>query len=64
MSPQVLQPTREDLLERRQRLLDRARLSREELEAQADAGTLPGELYWLLEDIRSVEFLLGSDEDY
>lgn len=63
MSPRVLQPTREELLGRRERLLERARLTRDELEARAEAGTLSSDLFWLLEDIRSVEFLLGDDGD-
>lgn len=58
----VMNPDREELLARRERLLRQARTSREELEARADRGTLTGDEYWLWEDIRSVEFLLREDE--
>lgn len=63
MSPHVLEPSRAELEARRARLLARLAMSREELERAADSGALTGEQYWLLEDIRSIEFLLGADDD-
>ena len=38
-------------------------MSRDELERAADRGALSGEQYWLHENIRSIEFLLGTDTD-
>jgi len=63
MSPRVLEPSRAELKARRERLLARLAISREELQRAADSGALTGEQYWLLEDIRSTEFLLGTDDD-
>jgi hypothetical protein len=63
MSPRVLQPGREELEARRARLLDRLGMSRDDLERAADSGALTGDQYWLLEDIRSIEFLLGHNDD-
>ncbi len=62
MSPRVLEPSRSELEARRERLLERLGMDRDELERAAESGALTGEQYWLLEDIRSVEFLLGSDD--
>ncbi len=61
MSPRVMQPSREELEARRQRLLRELGMTRIELEAAAEAGTLTGERFWVWEDIRSIEFLLGAD---
>lgn len=61
MTSRVLEPTRDDLEERRERLLRRTRMGRDELEAAARAGELSGETFWLWEDIRAIEFLLGAD---
>ena len=63
MSPRVLEPSRSELEARRERLLERLGMDRDELDRAAESGALTGEQYWLLEDIRSVEFLLGSDDD-
>jgi hypothetical protein len=63
VSPRVLEPSRAELEARRSRLLDRLGVSREELERAAESGALTGEQYWLLEDVRSTEFLLGIDDD-
>lgn len=62
MSPRVLEPSREELEARRMRLLDRLGMTRDELERAAGSGALTGDQYWLLEDIRSIEFLLGADD--
>ena len=61
MTTRVLEPGHDELKGRRARLLERAHMSREELEAAAAAGSLSPEEFWLWEDIRSVEFLLGED---
>ncbi|MEX2549380.1 MAG: hypothetical protein WD638_04065 [Nitriliruptoraceae bacterium] len=61
MTTRVLEPGHDELKDRRARLLERAHMSREDLEAAAAAGTLSAEEFWLWEDIRSVEFLLGDD---
>lgn len=61
MTTRVLEPSRDELRERRARLLEHAHMSREALEDAADAGTLSPEEFWLWEDIRSIEFLLGDD---
>lgn len=63
MSPRVLEPSRAELEARRGRLLARLGMSPDELDRAAESGALTGEQYWLLEDIRSVEFLLGPDDD-
>lgn len=63
MSPRVLEPTREELEARRRRLLERLGMSRDELASAAESGTLTGGQYWIWEDIRSIEFLLGHDDD-
>ncbi len=62
MSPRVLEPSRAELEARRGRLLARLAMSRDELVRAADSGALTGEPYRLLEDIRSIEFLLGTDD--
>lgn len=62
-SSRVLQPSGDDLRARREELLRRARMSREELQAGAEAGTLDADEFWLWEDIRAVEFLLDDDAD-
>ena len=56
----VIQPTPTRLRQRRAELLDQARMDRAELESRAEAGLLSGEEYWLWEEIRSIEFLLGG----
>ncbi len=64
MSTRVLEPSLDELRERRARLLDRVRMGRRELEAAASAGTVSSDEFWLWEDIRSVEFLLGDDVEH
>lgn len=59
----VIQLTREQLLERRDQLLEGLRFTRGELEERAEAGLLSAEEYWLWEEIRGVEFLLGDKSD-
>jgi hypothetical protein len=62
MSPRVLKPSRSDLEARRARLLDRIGMTRKELEQEAESGALTGEQIWIWEDIRSIEFLLGTTD--
>ena len=59
----VAHPTRDQLRQRRERLLRQANAtSVAELEERADRGELTGEQYWLWRSIRSIDFLLGEDE--
>jgi hypothetical protein len=57
----VIQPSRDELLQRRVQLLEQLRMTREELEERAEGGLLSPDAYWLWEEIRGVEFLLGED---
>jgi len=61
MTVTVFQPSREELRSRRERLLGEIAMTREQLEREAELGSLSGSQYWTLEDIRSIEFLLGDD---
>ena len=56
MAPEALFPPSS-----RERLLASIALTREELRAMAELGGLSGTQFWVYEDIRSVEFLLGDD---
>ena len=58
-----MEPSGAELKVRRGRLLARLAMSRDELERAAESGALTGEQCWLLEDIRSIEFLLGTEDD-
>lgn len=58
----VQTPSRDELLRRRQQLLDHARISRDKLDVRAERGELVGDEYWLWEALRSIDFLLGEDE--
>lgn len=61
MSGIVREVSRKELLAERERLLASIAMTREELEAMAELGGLSGTQFWVYEDIRSVEFLLGDD---
>lgn len=63
VSPRVLTPSTEELRARRAELLERAGMDRDKLGARAEAGTLSGDEFWLFEDVRSIEFLLGDSVD-
>ncbi len=63
MPPRVLEPSRAELEARRSHLLARLAMNRDDLERAADRGSLSGEQYWLHENIRSIEFLLGTEDD-
>ncbi len=60
-SPRVVEPSLEDLRSRWRELLSRTSMSRHELEEAAAAGKLSPDEFWLWEDVRAVEFLLGED---
>lgn len=62
MSPRIMQPTREDLLRRRQQLLDEAETTRAQLARRAEAGLLQGDEFDLWDEIESIEFLLGDGD--
>jgi hypothetical protein len=62
MSPRVLEPSRDELLERRDELIAELQTSREQLQDRADAGLLSGEEFYLWDEIESIEFLLGDSE--
>lgn len=60
----VRHPTRQELKERRRRLLEQARVSSsDELAERARRGALSGDEFWLWEEITSIDFLLGEDTD-
>jgi hypothetical protein len=61
MSDIVREVSREELLAERERLLASIAMTREELAAMAELGGLSGTQFWVYEDIRCVEFLLGDD---
>lgn len=58
---QVHTPSRDELLDRRRRLLEQSKASREELDRRATQGELAGDEYWLWEELRSIDFLLGEE---
>lgn len=60
MSVNVLHVTREELIERRERLLRHAGLTRTELAERAAAYSLTGAEYDVLTDLEDVEFLLAE----
>jgi hypothetical protein len=62
MSPRVIEPSRDELVERRDELIAELQTSREELQDRADAGLLSGEEFYLWDEIESIEFLLGGSE--
>lgn len=62
MPSRVLEPSSQELRARRERLLARLGMSRDEAEAAARDGQLTSEEFWIWEDLRDVEFLLGDDD--
>lgn len=58
----VMHPSRDELRDRRERLLAEANIDRDGLERRAHAGLLTAAEYWLWEELRSIEFLLGEGE--
>lgn len=59
----LLHPSRDELRERRQRLLESLNMTREELDEAARTGVLSGSDFWTWEDIQAIDFLLGEDPD-
>ena len=62
MSPRVIEPSRDELLERRNKLIGELQTSRAALQDRAEAGLLSGEEFYLWDEIESIEFLLGDRE--
>ena len=60
MSEDVREVSHEELLSERRRLLDSIGMTLDEIEEMAACGGLSGAQFWVYEDIRSVEFLLGD----
>lgn len=60
MSEDVRKVSREELRSERTRLLESVGMTRAELKEMATCGGLSGAQFWVYEDIRSVEFLLGD----
>lgn len=57
----VVTVTREEMLERRQQLLDAAHTTLEDLAGRARTGDLLDDEWVLWSEIREVQFLLGED---
>ncbi|CAN5271243.1 hypothetical protein BH23ACT9_BH23ACT9_09350 [soil metagenome] len=57
----VQTPSPQELRARIESILAELRMSREEADERAARGTLTGDEYWALQDIRATEFLLGHD---
>ena len=60
MSENVPEVSREELRSERRRLLASVGMTRAEIEEMAACGGFSGAQFWVYEDIRSVEFLLGD----
>jgi hypothetical protein len=58
----VVHQGREELVARRARLLDRARMSWEELSELADSYTLSADERSIYEAIRGIDYLLDADQ--
>lgn len=59
----VHRPSEGELRERLIRLLSELGMTRNELAERAREGLLSADQYWALEEIRSVEFLLGEHDE-
>lgn len=57
----VIVKTREDLLRQRQELLDRAKMSQDELYERAEAYALSQDEYNIYESVRSINYLLQDE---
>lgn len=51
-----------ELCQRRRELLTQLGMTREQLQAEAEAGRLTGAEFWVYEDIQAIEFLLGPEK--
>lgn len=64
MATRVIRPTRRELEHQHARLVARTRAgSRERLKELASSGELTADEFWVWENIQSIEYLLGDDED-
>lgn len=59
----IQRPSEGELRERLARLLSELGMTRDELAERAGEGLLSADQYWALEEIRSVEFLLGEHDE-
>lgn len=59
MAPNLLNVTKDELLAKRDTLLARSGLTREELQERADSHNLHAEEWDLLTELEHIEFLLG-----
>ncbi len=60
MTPNVLQVTREELLQRKERLLQSLGMTREQLAERAESYSLTGQEWDVLTQVEDVEFLLNE----
>lgn len=63
MSSRVVEPSPEELRERRKRLLEHVGMTRDELNTAAEEGALSSDQFWVWEDIKTIDFLLDDDDD-
>jgi len=59
MAPNVLTVTRDELLAKREQLLARTGLTREQLQERADSYSLTPDEWDLLTELEHIDFLLG-----
>jgi len=57
----VLEVSRDDLIARRERILERLGVTYEDLLRRAEIGALVGDEYEALDDLRDISYLLGDD---
>lgn len=62
MAPRTVSVTREELMERRERILAELGLTREEFESKVESGSLLGKEWYAAEDLEEITFLLGDDD--
>ncbi|WP_041256699.1 hypothetical protein [Frankia sp. EAN1pec] len=60
MPPNVIQPTHDELTERRQEILRRVGLTAEQLRARRDEYNLAGDEFEALTELEEIDFLLGA----
>jgi len=58
MTPRLVTVTREELLARQERVLERLGMPLEEFERLRETGTLVGDEWFAAEDLDEIEFLL------
>ena len=60
MHSNVIQPSREELEERRRAILERIGLTEDELRARRDLYDLAGNEFGVLMELEEIDFLLGA----